>query len=192
MNRLLATFMICALAAGCATSNSGRGAAEGSKVDASKARVYGRFEMDTQGKKYIGIVLYNFPSIGLRFACERGDSFTVSLSAKQPDQVIEVPADKCSLKELVFSNGALALVAQSKPYQGSALQNVTFEAGKLHYLGDYKGSTWDSGGYRKWQLTEVASRFDETTVRMMADNPSLSALARIDLGIDKESLLKLQ
>jgi hypothetical protein len=192
MNRLLTAFMFCALAAGCATSNSERGATAGSKVDASKARVYGRFEMDTQGKKYIGLVLHNFPSIGLRFACERGDSFTVSLSAKQPDQVIEVPADKCSLKELVYSNGALAMVAQSKPYQGSALQNVTFEAGKLHYLGDYKGSTWDSGGYRNWKLTDVASRFDETTVRVMADNPSLSALARIDLGIDRESLLKQQ
>jgi hypothetical protein len=190
MNRLLATFMSCALAAGCATSNSGRGAAADSKLDASKARVYGRFEMDTQGQKYIGIVMYNFPFVGLRFACDRGDSFTVSLSASQPDQVLEVPADKCSLKELVYSNGKLALVSQSKPYQGSALQNVTFEAGKLHYLGDYKGRTWDSGGYRNWQLSEVASRFDETTVRVLADNPALNALARVDLGIDKEGPLK--
>jgi hypothetical protein len=185
MNRLLATFMLCALAAGCATSNGERGATASSKVDTGKARVYGRFEMDTQGKKYIGIVLYNFPSIGLRFSCERGETFTVSLSAKQPDQVVEVPADKCSLKELVYSNGALSLATQSKPYQGSLMQNVMFEAGKLHYLGDFKGSTWDSGGYRNWKLTDVASRFDETTDRVMADNPSLSALARIDLGIAK-------
>jgi hypothetical protein len=36
----------------------------------------------------------------------------------------------------------------------------------------------------------VASRFDETTVRVLADNPALNALARVDLGIDKEGPLK--
>lgn len=63
----------------------------------------------------------------------------IGLSPNDADQAIEVLAATCSLKTLLFTNYAGAARAE-KPFTGKVLRQLAFTRGKMHYLGDIKGS----------------------------------------------------
>lgn len=156
-----------ALLAGCATAQFDAGLEQGHKLDPQRTYVYGRFQiLDLHP---IDVALNAYDSIGLRFSCERGQSFTVGFLAKDPEQVLEVPTDTCSLDQIVFTKGSKAARASPPPkkYAGPLLQKIRFERGSVNYLGDFEGRMKHTyGAYQsttEWKVTDIKDRFRETT-----------------------------
>lgn len=176
---LLATLLLSA----CATSSFKPPISSYSKPEANKAYLYGKFHLD--GISEIHARTNNYPSIGLRFICDGDTEFTVGLAPREADQVVEVPAQLCSLKTLTFTNAMSGRAMGEKPYTGGALQNVRFSAGTLHYAGDVAGKFWTERGNNmsslRWRVEEHVNRFAETSARILADRPALAALPRLDI-----------
>jgi hypothetical protein len=143
------------------------------------AYVYGHFRMD--GVSAIHAATNNYASLGLRFVCSNGQSFTIGLSPSG-DQVLEVPAGECSLKTVSFNNGMSGNAMDVRPYPGPALQNFTLRPGRLHYLGDMVGSYTEGGaqGGINWKLSAIANRFGEASARVAASHNRIGQLPKVD------------
>lgn len=177
--RSLALAAACLLSA-CATSNFQPPVGHWSKPDPAKAYLYGSFKLN--GISDIHAATNNYPGLGLRFVCEGDEEFTVGLAPLSPDQLFEVPARLCSLKTFTGNNAMSGRVMSEQRYRGTALQNVRFAAGTLHYAGDVTGEFATTPGKLVWRLTGHVNRYAETTARVLAETPSITTMPRLDVS----------
>lgn len=181
--RQIAVLPIAMALAGCATSRFEPSVSSFARPQADKAYVYGKFEL--HGESGIHVLTNNYSSIGLVFICADGSEFTIGLAPRTPDQLVEVPAQRCSLRLLTAHNAMTGRPLAERRYTGAALQNVQFKPGTLHYVGDVVGQASSEASKNintlRWDLEEHTNRFNETTARMLTDRPAFAVLPRVDV-----------
>lgn len=175
--------LACLLAA-CATRQFQPPLGNATPPQASKAYLYGSFQLD--GIDDIHAATNNYPAIGLRFLCDGDVEFTIGLAPRQPDQIVEVPAQRCSLKTITGNDAMSGKTIFETRYRGTALQDIAFAAGSMHYIGDLSGEYDRSPAAhlngRSWRLKDHANRFHATSTRVIAAAPKLAGLPRLDVS----------
>lgn len=181
--RLLGLLPLVLTAAGCATARFEPTVSSFSAPKPGKAYVYGKFQL--HGESGIHVVTNNYSSIGLVFLCADGTEFTIGLAPRTADQLVEVPAQRCSLRLLTAHNAMNGRPLSERRYSGTALQNVDFRPGVMHYVGDVTGrksnETENGVHIYRWNIEEHVNRFGETTTRLMKEHPAYAALPRADV-----------
>lgn len=181
--RLLVLLPLVLAAAGCATARFEPTVSSFSGPKPDKAYLYGKFQL--HGASDIHVVTNNYSSIGLVFLCADGTEFTIGLAPRSPDQLVEIPARRCSLRLLTAHNAMNGRPLSERRYSGTALQNVDFRPGVMHYVGDVTGrrSNESQNGVHiyRWNIEEHVNRFAETTTRLMKEHPAYAALPRADV-----------
>jgi hypothetical protein len=171
---------------GCGTTTFTKTVSSTDTINSQNAYVYGSFKLDWLDAPDLDLKMGAYPSIGLRFVCDKGQVFQLGMSPLKPDQVVQVPLDQCSLKSFLFTNGLSGRIEREKPYTGDAMQKIDFSPGMMFYLGDFVGEVEyvRSGNLftRRYKLLSHRDAYIETTDRMLKSNLSLNRLKTFNVA----------
>ena len=150
------------------------------KPSTQDAYLYGRFGM-TAGKAFLGLDGYS--SIGFKFQCLDGASYTVRFRLENDVQLLRVKPATCSLQETIFTN-ADGQILGKKPSPVGIMKGLKLEPGTSYYIGDFHGSQQITAGYtvhQEWRIDSAYDRYATTTEALKALYPAFSGLPTLDV-----------
>ena len=160
-----------AMLGGCASWTPPLSADE--KPSAQEAYLYGRFTMAT-GKSFLGLDGYG--SIGFKFKCEDGSSYTIRFRIDGVVQLLRVKPSTCSLDQTIFTNGDGQIIGH-KPNAAGLMKDLKLQAGTTYYLGDFLGSLHVTGGtmiHQEWRVESAKDEYRGAMVELKVRYPAFS------------------
>ena len=145
--------------------------------DASRAYVYGRFQMDDHGTG---------GAMGFVLGCSLGDkyeTYNLGFSYTRPLQVFEVLPGGCQIDGTIYT-GEIDQIAGQRSAPLGVLRDRDLRPGVGYYIGDFRAVATRTFKYPEirsgWGITEIKSEYAATTQDMKAEFPNLASLPTED------------
>lgn len=171
----LVPLIFCAMLSGCASWTPKLPA--DAVPTGKEAYLFGKFKIDSKKGWLSGFDGYS--TMGFVFSCRNGEVVTIRFDNESPLTLIKAPADQCSFKEIIYTNGD-GEINKRNPAPKHMFQNMVLAPNTAYYLGDYSAefSVRSTGSLvtTEWKMKEVANQYQTTSLEMRKLYPKLESV----------------